>query len=369
MSAKDLFDSVCEMTIMTTRRLPDRRVLPVLALGSLVAVGGGLGIDRGLGIDAPSASARTVDAQQAVSGNWSGYIAQSSNGQNFSRVSGSWTQPSVSSSTDGYSAFWVGLGGASQQSESLEQVGTSADTSGGQSTYYAWYELVPAGEVKLNLAIHPGDHMTGSVTVNGSNVTISLADETTGQSLTKTLTMSNPDTSSAEWIAEAPSAQSPDGSLQTLPLANFGNVTFTNTSATAGGHTGPISDPDWTAQQVDLQPSGAGETLGGGQFSPAGLQTISQSSSAGASASSVSGNGSSFTVTYSTSGQSGAGGAGAGGYPSPADPGGYPGSADPGGYGGYPGYGYGSPGSTDPGGYGGYPGYGYGYPGGYIYGY
>lgn len=324
---------------MSTRRLPGRLILPVLALGTLLAVGGGFAVD------AVSASAQTVNAQQEVSGNWSGYIAQSSNGQNFSKVSGSWTQPSVSSSTQGYSAFWVGLGGASQQSSSLEQVGTSADNANGQTTYYAWYELVPAGEQKLNLAIHPGDHMAASVTVNGTNVTISLSDKTTGQSVTKALTMSDPDTSSAEWIAEAPSAQSQSGDLQTLPLANFGQVTFTNTSATAGGHTGSISDPNWTVQQVDLQPSGAiGSLGGGGRFNPAGLEGISQSSSAGASASSVSGDGSSFTVSYSTGTAQSSGAS----------------SGNTGGYSGGDGY---------PGGYV-YP-YGYsggGYPGGYVYG-
>jgi hypothetical protein len=76
--------------------------------------------------------------------------------------------------------------------------------------------------------------------------------------VTKTLKMSNPDTSSAEWIAEAPSAESRGGSLQTLPLADFGTVTFTGASATSDGHTGPISDPNWSVQQVDLAPPEAG---------------------------------------------------------------------------------------------------------------
>jgi hypothetical protein len=321
-----------------------------LAAGTVLALGGGFAID------AVSASAKTINAQQQVSGNWSGYIAQSSSGQNFSNVSGSWTQPSVNSnSTQGYSAFWVGLGGASQGSQSLEQVGTAADTANGQTDYYAWYELVPAGQVKLNLAIHPGDQMSGSVTVNGTNVTISLSDKTTGQSVNQTLTMSSPDTSSAEWIAEAPSAQSSDGSLQELPLADFGSVTFTNASATAGGHTGSINDPNWTVQQVELQPSGAIGGIGG-SFSPTALDSNSQSSSAGASAGSVSSDGSSFTVTYSAgSGQSSGGSSGYGDGSGGSSV--YPGS-------GYPGSGY--PGSGYPGGYA-YPGYGY--PGGYIYGY
>jgi hypothetical protein len=313
-------------------RLPGRRFFAGLALGTLFALGGGFALD------AASASAQTVNAQQQVSNNWSGYIAQSSNGQNFSSVSGSWTQPTVSSSsTQAYSAFWVGLGGANQQSESLEQVGTAADTAGGQTTYYAWYELVPAGQVKLNLAIHPGDKMTGVVTVSGTDVTIALSDKTTGQSVTKTLTMSNPDTSSAEWIAEAPSAQSPDGSLQQLPLADFGNVTFTNASATAGGHTGGINDSNWTVQQVNLQPSDTVGVSGTGRFSAVGL---SDSSSASASAGSVSSDGSSFSVTYSGSSSQSSDGttANANGY---TDPNGNPGAYS----------------------------YGDGYPGVYLYGY
>src|SRR5689334_16511842 len=112
---------------MNMNRLPGRRAFAGLALGTLFALGGGFALDTA------SASAQTVNAQQQVSNNWSGYIAQSSNGQNFSSVSGSWTQPTVSSSsTQAYSAFWVGLGGANQQSQSLEQVGTAADTAGGQ---------------------------------------------------------------------------------------------------------------------------------------------------------------------------------------------------------------------------------------------
>jgi hypothetical protein len=189
--------------------------------------------------------------------------------------------------------------------------------------------------------------MSGSVTVNGTDVTVSLSNKTTGQSVTKALTMSDPDTSSAEWIAEAPSAQSQSGDLQTLPLANFGNVKFTNTSATAGGHTGSISDPNWTLQQVNLEPSGTiGALGGGGRFTPAGLQGVSQSSSSGASASAVLGDGSSFTVSYSTGAAQSSGN----------------GSRDTGGN---------SGGDGHPGGYiYVYPGYpGDGYPGGYIYPY
>jgi hypothetical protein len=321
------------------------------ALGSAAAivVGGGFALTTAV------ASADTINAQQQTSQNWSGYVAQSAAGKSFSSVSGSWVEPSVSSSSgQGYSAFWVGLGGAGQQSQALEQTGTAAQVVNGQVTYYAWYELVPSAQVTLPLAIHPGDHMSGKVTVNGSNVTISLDDQTTGHSITKTLQMNNPDTSSAEWIAEAPAAESSDGSMQILPLADFGHVTFTDASATAGGQTGSISDPAWTVEQVDLSNAGGTPFLGdSSQFSPAGLGAAdSQQSAAGASAGAVSSDGTSFTVSYTpdatptrSSNTSPTSSGGTSGY-------GYPGN-------GYPGGGYGSPGGSY-----GYPGDGYGYSGG-----
>lgn len=288
---------------------------------------------------AATASADTVTSQAAVSQNWAGYVA---GGTQFSSVSGSWVQPTAKcGSGQTYSAFWVGVGG-SGQSSALEQTGTEADCAAdGSIDYHAWYELVPAAPVKLDLAIHPGDHITGKVAVNGSDVTVSLADETTGQSTTKTLQMDNPDTSSAEWIAEAPSSCDGSGACQPLPLADFGTVQFTGASATANGHTGPISDPSWSAQPIELGSGGASDVA----YAPG------QSSSA-AAPSALSSDGSSFSVAYqSASGSSGAaGGSGDYGYGA----GGY-------GYGGYPGDGgsYGSGGY--PGGYGqdGYGGYGY----------
>lgn len=299
---------------------------------------------------APSAAGASVTDQQATSQNWSGYVAgNASGGGHFSNVSGSWVEPSVNcDSGTGYGAFWVGLGGTSQQSQSLEQVGTQAACSGdttGQAQHFAWYELVPAGPVQLNVSIKPGDHVTASVKVSGTNVTVSLDDTTSGQSATKTLQMSNPDTSSAEWIAEAPSACDQTGNCQTLPLANFGSVNFTNATATANGHTGPINDPNWTAQPVQMA-SGSGFVSDGG------------TSQAGASPGGVSADGSSFSVAWQGQSQdSGYGDGGGQGY-------GYSG-----------GQGYGDGGGQSPYGYSGGQGYGdgggqspYGSSGGQGYG-
>ena len=93
-------------------------------------------------------------------------------------------------------------------------------------------------------------------------MTVSLTDQTTGSSFTRTLQVSDPNTSTAEWIAEAPSAVDGYGDFQTLPLADFGTVGFTAATATAGGHTGAISDSDWSAQAVQLSGAGAGAQPG-----------------------------------------------------------------------------------------------------------
>jgi hypothetical protein len=286
------------------------------------------------GAGAATASAATVDQQTAVSQNWAGYVA---GGTQFSSVSGSWVEPTAKcGSGQTYSAFWVGIGGSSNQSSGLEQTGTQADcTADGSTSYYAWYELVPAGPVNLDLAIDPGDHISAKVSVSGTNVAVSMTNQTTGQSTSKTLQMDSPDTASAEWIAEAPSACDGSGSCQPLPLADFGTVQFTSATATANGHTGTISDPNWSAQAVQL---------GGGDVSD--INYSSQSASA-ATPSSLSSDGSSFSVAYQAqSGSTGAaGGAGDYGYGN----GGYGYGGDPSagggnGYGGYPGGGYGQDG-------------------------
>jgi hypothetical protein len=310
------------------------------------------------------ATADTVAPQASVSQNWAGYVAgDSSSGTQYSSVSGSWVQPAAKcGSGQTYSAFWVGLGGSGDQSGSLEQTGTQSDcTADGGTDYYAWYELVPAAPVRLDLAIHPGDQINAKVSVNGTNVTVSLSDETTGQSSNQTLQMDNLDTSSAEWIAEAPSTCDSSGGCQPLPLANFGTVQFSNASATTtDGHTGTISDSDWAAQPV---------TLGGGSSD---VSYDGQSSNAGAAPSTLSPDGSSFSVSYqgagatsgSSTGSDGSGGYGdgSGGYGYGGGSGGYGYGSGSGGYG----YGGGSGGYGD--GYGG--GYGGGYPGGYgQYGY
>ncbi len=215
-----------------------------------------------------TAGAADATAATAVSSNWSGYAVT---GTSFSEVSGRWVQPAAScrSSTAGAtaSAFWVGLGGDSESSKGLEQTGTEVDClPDGTVRYWAWYELVPKASVRVDLKVSAGDAISASVEVSGTSVTLRLSDLSTEKTSAETVRMSAPDLSSAEWVAEAPSVATPGGT-NVLPLTDFGTVRFSDATARSGsGHLGAISDPDWSASRIELDPA-AGPGGNGRPFS------------------------------------------------------------------------------------------------------
>jgi peptidase A4-like protein len=190
-----------------------------------------------------------------TSSNWSGYAAHGT-GQTFRRVSASWVQPAVTcqSGQSTYSSFWVGIGGYNDNASGLEQIGTSLDCAdSGQHYSTAWYELVPAPARPINMTVRRGDRLTASVTVVGQLVTLHLRDRTRDESFSRRLTTQSIDVTSAEWIAEAPSACNDAGFCQGLPLANFGTANFTNGIAeTVGGQAGAISSPAWDHTRILL---------------------------------------------------------------------------------------------------------------------
>jgi len=206
------------------------------------------------------AAAAPAVAATDVSSNWAGYVAAPSMtmGSHFSSVSGSWVEPTATCvrSGESYSAVWVGLGGASERSRALEQVGTDADCAkAGKPVYSSWYELLPAEAVNVRMTVHPGDRMTASATVRAHDATLRIRDLTTGARFTTTRHTAHIDVSSADWIVEAPSVCTNVGPCRTFALTDFGNVTFTSAGATAAGHTGPIADPNWSATALELRQS------------------------------------------------------------------------------------------------------------------
>jgi hypothetical protein len=208
----------------------------------------------GIGILLVSISAQATprEAEPAsVTSGWAGYVVRA-HGGSFGEVKGSWVQPQIVCNRPGSSAaFWVGLGGANADSEALEQVGTSADCSeSALVSYSAWYQLFPAPPVELPLTIRPGDSIAAEVAVSGRTVTLALRNLSTGSSFSTERSMRSPETDSAEWIVEAPSACFV--TCIQLPLADFDRVRFTNSFATAGAQTGTIRNPAWSRRRLEM---------------------------------------------------------------------------------------------------------------------
>jgi hypothetical protein len=187
----------------------------------------------------------------AASTNWAGYAVT---GSTFTDVKGTWVQPAVTcpaTTRSTYAAFWVGLGGYDHSSAGLEQTGTESDCVDGQPVYAAWYELLPAGSVRVPMTVSPGDTISAEVTTDGTTVNLTVSDVTTGATFTTQQTPDVLDTSSAEWIAEAPSRCFGSRCLP-LQLANFGTMQFSGSSTTANGHVGTISDASWSSTSIEL---------------------------------------------------------------------------------------------------------------------
>jgi len=200
-----------------------------LATGSASASTGTMNISPGGPIHLVSSSAAGNASAQGISHaaqstNWSGYAATAGT---YTSVSASWTEPTgTCSGSARYSSFWVGLDG--YNSGSVEQTGTDVDCSGGTPQYYAWYEMYPSPSYSYPDTVRPGDHISASVTYTGSNhYSLYITDTTRGWHETRTGTLSAP-RSSAEVIVEAPCCTASGG---TLPLANFGTVSFTGSTA------------------------------------------------------------------------------------------------------------------------------------------
>ena len=240
------------------------------------------------------ATTNDVSPTPATSSNWSGYAALGTDTTpvSFGDVTASWIQPKATCTIGqgDTAAFWVGIGGFDPTATSLEQLGTETvcDGSGAPATSDAWWEIVPAASVRIPLKINAGDHITAALVVKGQTITMSLRNTTRKTRFSKVLTVSQQlDTSSAEWIAEAPSVCG-NRSCRVLPLSQFGTVTFTNAAAIGNNTPGTISAATWTAEPIDLIPeSGAHGYFGRG----------APSSSLGAVPGTLSADGRSFSVT------------------------------------------------------------------------
>jgi hypothetical protein len=230
--------------------------------------------------------------------NWAGYAATAPDGSpalTFTSATGTWKQAAATCSPDAgesASAVWVGLGGYALDAQALEQIGADADcTASGTPSYYMWYELVPDPPVNLKLKLRPGDTLTASVNVTGSQIWLQLKNRTTGAVFNKRVTVANPDLSSAEWIVEAPSSCN-SFTCQPVPLSNFGSVAFSKIAATGNGHPGTLLEPTWSNIPMQLVP----EVRRG--FYPGSRGVRRSSSTAGTGAPAPTSDGRGFSVAW-----------------------------------------------------------------------
>ncbi|KAG8424879.1 hypothetical protein J3458_001635 [Metarhizium acridum] len=158
------------------------------------------------------------------SGNWAGAVQS---GQSFTHVEGVITVPQVSGAYGAAASAWVGIDGDACQ-QSLLQTGVSFYADG---TFDAWYEWIPEASSSFdNFQLSVGDQI--KMVINATGLTTGVAtleNLSTGNKVTHTY-HSSPSSlcqNSAEWIVEA----FMEGSSEVV-LANFGEVTFTDASAT-----------------------------------------------------------------------------------------------------------------------------------------
>lgn len=229
----------------------------------------------------PGRPARVIDNVTVEdSTNWSGYAVE---GSSFTKALGSWTVPTVncSKTPNTYSSFWVGIDGWT--SSTVEQNGTDSDCDGSSPSYYAWYEFYPNPSYEItSVSVSPGNHISASVTYSGTEFTITLTNETTGKTYSKSSKVSGAKRSSAEWIAEAPCCTRSGG---ILPLSDFGTVYF------GDDYTGVSSTNDATDSSV----SGAIGAFGSNVYESI---MVSTSGANEAVPSSLTSDGTSFSVVW-----------------------------------------------------------------------
>jgi hypothetical protein len=229
---------------------------------------------------APIHHHQSHDDGTSTSTNWSGYAVT---GSSFTSAKASWTVPTVNCTTtpNTYAAFWVGLDGYS--SSTVEQTGTDSDCSGKTPSYYAWYEFYPNPSYEItSVPVSPGNHISAQVTYSGSTFTITITNESTGKTYSKSSRVSGAARSSAEWIAEAPCCTNAGG---ILPLSDFGTVDFGEDYTNVSG----------TNYATDTSTSGPISAFG------SNVDEITMDSSSGvaeAVPSALSSDGTSFTVTW-----------------------------------------------------------------------
>jgi peptidase A4-like protein len=176
---------------------------------------------------------------KAESYNWAGYADDNSKSNTYHRVSGAWTQPTATcTSEDRIAVFFVGIDGFS--GPTAEQDGTVAQCFEGVAFYYTWWAMPPDNGFQIvGSTLAPGDKVTASVSRAGTQDTLKVTDAThPGNSFTTTQACAATTCpgSSAEWITGPATGVRGD-----FPLPDFKDWSLTAASVASGSKTGTIS--------------------------------------------------------------------------------------------------------------------------------
>jgi len=164
--------------------------------------------------------------------NWAGYV-QAGAPATFTSASATWIVPGVSCGADDTaSSSWIGVGGGTNSDPTLVQAGTDQDCVGGQPSYDAWWEVIPAPAATVSgpidtgmFPVGGGDQITASVDgSNGVVWSITIRNDTRHWTFNTTVGYTSGG-GTAEWIEESPLAAGASGAGQ-APLANFGRAMF-----------------------------------------------------------------------------------------------------------------------------------------------
>lgn len=208
------------------------------------------------------------------SGYWSGYAKPTSqSGQYYNSVSATWQLPKVAWGQTTYNPYgyeyntaWVGIGGWGDSG--LIQMGTeSIVTAAGAVTNYVWYELYPDVSHTIPYSAGAGDTITSSITcvsncVPGQTQTwnMKMTDQTRGWTWNQNFNFAS-SMASAEWILETPRYGS------TLPLNNYGKITFSNAMANGVNPNLSLAANSITMSTSGGQTSNPAEAVNGNTFS------------------------------------------------------------------------------------------------------
>ncbi|CAI7618926.1 unnamed protein product [Penicillium pancosmium] len=147
---------------------------------------------------------------------------------------------------------WVGIDGDTY-TKAILQTGIDAYVSNGdEKSYDAWYEWYPNPAENFQIDLSAGDVIVATVESNSPSEGVAIIEnKSSGKSVTKTL--SAPSTSAtlggqnAEWIVEDFNSGS-----SMVPLANFGEITFTGAQAKGGDSEYGVND----GSILDIQQNG-----------------------------------------------------------------------------------------------------------------